>query len=124
MLTKVRLEIARCPEFPEGSAKHGYLLTLPLDESGALETGHGQHVASRCHFERFWNGEQLEVGHIERHGHGWTLAFDGVEDDAAAREPIFKAEGHRFLPGDYLSIKERDGQLRTFRVAATWASPS
>jgi hypothetical protein len=123
MLTKVRLEIARCPEFPEGSANHGYLLTLPLDENGALDAGQGQHVASRTHFERFWDGEPLEVGHVERHGHGWTLVFDGDDQDAAAREPIFRAEGHRFLPGDYLSIKERDGRLRTFKVAAAWASP-
>ncbi len=121
MLTKIRLELARCPEFPEGSSKHGYLLTLPLDEDGALDATGGQHVSARCRFERFWNGEPIEVGHIERHGHGWSLAFEGDEDEPA-REPIFRPEGHRFLPGDYLSIKERDGVLRTFRISALWAA--
>jgi hypothetical protein len=122
MLTKIRLELARCPEFPEGSAKHGYLLTLPLAEDGAIDVSHGKHVAEKCRFERFWNGDPPVVGHIERHGHGWSLAFEDEPD--APREPIFRAEGHRFLPGEYLSIKERDGEQRTFRIAAIWATPT
>jgi len=119
MLSMIRLELARCPEFPEGSVKHGYLLTLPLDDNGAIDVSHGRHVAENCRFERFWNGGPTEVGHIERHGHGWSLAFEG--DAEGEREPIFRAEGHRFLPGEYLSIKERDGEQRTFRIAAVWA---
>jgi hypothetical protein len=31
---------------------------------------------------------------------------------------IFKGDQHRFVTGEYVSITERDGVTRTFRVAA------
>jgi len=123
MLSLIRLELARCPEFPEGSAAHGYLLTLPLGAAGSLGSQPGEAIAARCPFERFWNGDETETGHLERHGRGWSLAFDGDPAGRAVREPIFKPEGHRFLPGEYISIRERDGVLRTFRIAAVTPRP-
>ena len=33
-LKKIRLELARTPGFPEGSGRHGYEFTAPLDAKG------------------------------------------------------------------------------------------
>ena len=33
----IRLELARTPEFPEGSAAHAYVLRLPIDDDGYIE---------------------------------------------------------------------------------------
>jgi len=117
MPSKIRLELARCAAFPEGSASRGYLLTLPLGEDGALDSTPGKVLADNYRFERFWEGEETARGHIERHGHGWSLAFEDGSADPG-HEPIFRPEGHSFRLGEYLSIRERDGEMRTFRIAA------
>ena len=36
-LTRIRLELARTPEFPEGHPGCGYEFTAPLDRKGNLE---------------------------------------------------------------------------------------
>ena len=40
----VRLDLARTPEAPEGSSRHGYLLRVPLDDEGVID---GPAVAER-----------------------------------------------------------------------------
>jgi hypothetical protein len=35
--TNIRLELARTPDFPEGSPAHAYLLRLPLDQNGMVD---------------------------------------------------------------------------------------
>jgi hypothetical protein len=37
MMRRVRLELARCHEFPEGSTAHGYALHVPLTAAGKLD---------------------------------------------------------------------------------------
>ena len=114
MLRKVRLELARCHEFPEGSPTHGYELAVPLTSHGKLDHEawlKHRHTAS---FRRFW-GEEEKRGELRHDRRGWFLSFapEGAED-----EVIFKGDQHRFAAGEYLSIKEHDGITRTFRVAS------
>src|SRR5215510_8435137 len=111
MNRRVRLELARCPSFPEGSAEHGYELRVPLTRAGYIDREQWHKRRGDAVFRRFW-GEEEEQGHL-RHGHGgWTLSFAGSDDD----EVIFKGDAHRFAEGEYVSIRERDGVTRTFRV--------
>lgn len=112
MLRTVRLELARCHDFPEGSSERGYEFHVPLTELGRLDLdGFHRHRAETT-FRRFWNGEE-EHGHIRHDHRGWSLAF-GRGGEAA--ETPFTGDQHRFTPGEYVSIEERDGQTRTFRV--------
>lgn len=113
MLRKARLELARCHEFPEGSTAHGYELTLPLKKDGSLDSAFWQQHRREATFRRFW-GDEEAIGHLAHGRQGWSLAFD---DGSGEAEVIFKAEAHRFLGGEYVSIKERDGVTRTFRIA-------
>jgi hypothetical protein len=115
MLRKVRLEAARGHEFPDGSASHGYELALPLAVDGALDRETWQKHRKECRFRRFWAGEDDAVGHLAHDRGGWRLVFD---DGSEAAEVIFKADAHRFASGEYVSVKERDGVTRTFRIAA------
>jgi hypothetical protein len=113
MMRTVRLELARCHEFPEGSNAHGYELRLPLTDAGKLDAESWRSYRGDSVFRRFWGGEE-EHGKIRHRGHGWTLAFaSGGDQD----EVIFRADEHRFATGEYLSIKERDDVIRTFRIA-------
>lgn len=114
MIRQVRLELARCHEFPEGSSDHGYELSLPLTSAGRLDRHAWLKHRQAMGFRRFWNGEE-QRGQLKHGRRGWMLAFDPGNDDD---EIIFKGDEHRFAEGEYVSVKERDGVTRTFRVAA------
>jgi len=112
MIRQVRLELARCHEFPDGSSDHGYELALPLMAGGRLDRETWLAHRDSVGFRRFWGGDE-ERGEIKHARRGWSLAFaSGTDDD----EIIFKGDEHRFAEGEYVSIKERDGVTRTFRV--------
>jgi hypothetical protein len=112
MIRHVRLEAARCHEFPEGSQEHGYELALPLTADGRLDRESWLTHRDSVGFRRFWDGGE-EQGVLKHARRGWTLSFaPGTDDD----EVIFKGDAHRFAEGEYVSIKERDGVTRTFRV--------
>lgn len=116
-LMRVRLELARNPEFPEGSPTRGYEFTAPLDEQGQLDqVGWRQHRKA-CVVQRFWAGEDDEEGHLVHHrGHHWAFHYAGMPEED--EEPIFRFDRHSFVPGEYVSITEHDGVQRTFRVVA------
>lgn len=114
MIRQVRLELARCHEFPMGSSDRGYELSLPLTAEGRLDRDTWLKHHDPVGFRRFWGGE-VARGQLRHGRRGWTLAFDpGTDDD----ELIFRGDEHRFVEGDYVSINERDGITRTFRVVS------
>jgi hypothetical protein len=116
MMQTVRLEMARCHEFAEGSSAHGYELHLPLTPSGKLDRDFWLNHREGGGFRRFW-GDEEERG-LLRHGRkGWALSFEPHREDDQD-EMIFKGDQHRFIAGEYISITERDGVTRTFRIAA------
>ena len=114
MIRQVRLELARCHEFPEGSKDHGYELSLPLTRTGHLDRENWLKQREAVGFRRFWASEE-ERGQLRHGRHGWMLSFDDAKD---GDETIFRGDEHRFAEGDYVSIKERDGITRTFRVTS------
>jgi hypothetical protein len=113
----IRLELAREPGFPAGSAAHGYEFVAPLDADGQLDPAGWRSAAQACRVRRFWPGEDDEHGRLVHHRGGrWAFHYDGTEGEDE-EEPIFRFDRHRFMPGDYVSITEHDGVQRTFRVA-------
>lgn len=114
-LRRVRLELARTAEFPEGSAQRGYEFVAPLTDNGHLDEAEWRTQREACTVHRFWAGDDDEYGRLVHHGGDrWAFWYDRLGDDA--EEPIFRFERHRFLAGEYVSITEHDGVQRTFRV--------
>jgi hypothetical protein len=117
-LSKVRLFLARDPEFPEGSAKHGYEFLAPLDAKGHIEVKAWHDVKERCRVKRFWGEEPDEIGHLVRKpGGSWAFHYDihgDIDDDEAG----YRFGDHAFKPGEYVSIREHDEELRTFRITS------
>ena len=114
-LKSIRLNLARTREFPQGSDRHGYRLTAPLDADGRLDAEGWRKHRQHCRVVRFWAGEEDDIGHlIHRPGGSWgfTYDIDGDEGD----EFGFKLSSHRFVPGEYVSIRDDDGELHTFVV--------
>ncbi len=116
LLRHVRLELARDHDFPNGSSERGYELVAPLDDDGHLVPEAWKALRDRCRVRRFWVNEAREVGHIVRKPGGhWAFHYD-IHGDPDRDETGFHLDTHRFVPGEYVSIKEQDGIMRTFRV--------
>ena len=114
-LKTIRLNLARTPDFPGGSDRHGYRFSAPLDAEGHLDPVAWKKVRDRCRVVRFWGGAEEDLGHlVHRPGGSWGFTYDlgGDEGD----ESGFKLSSHRFVPGEYVSIRDDDGKLHTFTV--------
>ncbi len=114
MFHRIRLELARCRDFPEGSPERGYELSLPLTADGSLDVAAWHRHHDPVAFDRFW-GAASRHGVLRHDRHDWQLAFD--DDSEAEEETLFRPECHSFKAGEYLSIKEFDGVTRTFVVS-------
>jgi hypothetical protein len=50
-------------------------------------------------------------------GNVWAFRYD-IHGDPSHDEAGFRFASHAFLPGEYVSLKEQDDVLRTFRVVS------
>ena len=118
MLRRIRLELARDPDFAAGSRERGYDFIAPLDEKGRIDPQAWEQLKDRCRVRRFWSTDADEVGHVvHRPGGEWVFHYD-IRGDARHDEAGHRFSHHAFLPGEYVSILEQDGVLRTFFVAS------
>ena len=113
---KIRLELARDHDFPDGSRDRGYEFTAPLTNDGHFDEEGWNSERDRCRVRRFWEGEDDEVGHlIRKPGGSWAFHYD-LLGDADDDETGYRFGNHLFRPAEYVSIKEHDDVMRTFKV--------
>jgi len=119
MLKRIRLHLARSKEFPTGSARHGYEFVAPLDGKGQIDPSLWQKYRQYCGVRRFWDGEDQQIGHLVHKPGGaeharWVFDYDldRTDDD----EPGYRFGSHAFSPGEYVSIRDDEGELHTFQV--------
>jgi hypothetical protein len=118
-LKRIRLNLARSPEFPNGSAYHGYEFVAPLDAEGFIDAEAWRTQRERCTVRRFWGSEQDEIGRLVHKPGGrdharWVFDYDEStdEDDEAG----YRFGSHAFRVGEYVSIRGEDGDMHTFQV--------
>ncbi len=116
-LHHIRMELAREAGAPDGDPGVGYDLVLPLDEDRRLagaEAFTDQPQAGRV--RRFRDGEPDAIGQL-KHGPGgvWRLEFEGE----ARPEVAFRLGEEQFRPGEYIAIREADGDYHPYRVIST-----
>ena len=117
VLKAIRLDLARTAEFPAGSSRHFYRFVAPLDHDGHLDAAAWKRHRDRCRVERVWGDEEEDVGHlVHRPGGSWGFRFD-VEGDEGD-ESGYRLGSHRFVLGEYVSIRDAEGVLNTFRVVS------
>jgi len=118
---RIRLNLARSKEFPEGSATRGYEFVAPLDAQGHIDTGEWRKQKEHCRVRRFWEGEDDEVGRLEHRPGGPEHArwvFDYNANRADDDESGYRFGAHAFRQGEYVSIRDEDGNMHTFHVAS------
>jgi len=114
-LYTVRMELARNPGFPDGSSARGYELHVPLTEDGHLDVEGWRARRKDCSVRRFWQDEPDQHGELVHGRHGWAFSYAPGEDDD---EPVFKLGTHLFQVGEYVTVRETDGESLTFRVVS------
>jgi hypothetical protein len=118
---RIRLELARSKEFPSGSARHGYELVAPLDSEGRIDARLWQQHRDHCRVRRFWGDKPDEVGRLVHKPGGPEHArwlFDYNPATAADDESGFRFGSHVFMFGEYVSIRDPEGELHTFKVVS------
>jgi hypothetical protein len=119
-LKRIRLDLARSKEHPQGSSSHGYELVAPLDRRGLIDLDAWKELRDRCSVRRFWHGEDDKVGKLTHKAGGsegarWVFDYDDsrLDDDEAG----YRLGTHAFVPGEYVTIRDQDSS-HTFRVVA------
>jgi hypothetical protein len=120
-LKRILLNLARSKEHPDGSAQHGYEIVAPLDAAGRLDLATWREARAACRVRRFWAGEKDDLGHLVHRPGGqggatWVFDYDGSaeEDDEAG----YRLGDHVFAPGEYVSVRDEEGVLHTFKVVS------
>ena len=119
-LKRVRLELARSKEFPTGSKERGYEFVAPLDANGHIDVDLWRQHRSHCRVRRFWAGDEEFGLLVHKSGgkeHGRWI-FDYNEAAADDDEAGYRFAAHAFLPGEYVSIRDEDGDMHTFQVVS------
>lgn len=120
-LYRVHLHLARSKEYPEGSSRCGYEFVVPLDDEMKLDPEQWKNHKDDCTVHRFWEGEEDLRGKLRHVGKGWKFDYD--ENDDEDDELFFKLDRHKLAEGEYVSIRERDGEMHTFKVVAVRPYP-
>ncbi len=118
MLQNISLRLARGHGHPEGSNHYGYEIIAPLDSSGHLDTETWRQRRDQCRVRRIWAGEPDRHGRLIHRSGGangatWIIDYDDtstVDDEAG-----YRLDAHRFVEGEYVSIRDDDGDLHTFK---------
>ena len=121
MWIRVHAELARSPEYPDGSDRHGYDFILPLDASGRLDRATYDRAPELCTVQRFWEGGDDSEGEIEHRSDGrWVFSYlTGEEDD----EVIVDFAERVFREGEYLSVQQASGAEQTLRILLVEPAP-
>ena len=84
---------------------------------GSIVVARWRTERTKCSVVRFWDGT-LEHGHlIRKPGGSWAFHYD-ILGDESDDETGYRFGDHTFRIGEYVSIKEHDDVMRTFRVVS------
>ena len=108
-------------ERPAGSAHHGYEFVAPLDSKGHIDPKLWRDHRDHCRVRRFWNGAEEQIGRLVHKPGGaeharWVFDYDPNRSDDD--ESGYRFGTHTFVPGEYVSIRDDQDELHTFKVVS------
>ena len=112
---QIRIALAREPGHPEGDDEVAYIFVAPVDAKGSIDPKLWRQHRDACRVARKRPNEEDQLGHLVYHAGGaWGFHYDG--DGNVPDEAGYHFADEHFKVGEYVSIKEHDGVLRTFKV--------
>jgi hypothetical protein len=121
LLHHITLQLARSKSFPEGSPRHGYEITAPLDAQGHLDQDEWAEKRDYCRVRRFWAKEGERHGilvHRPGGSGGATWMIDYNQDRPGDEGAGYHFHQHRLAEGEYVTIQDDDATPYTFQVVA------
>lgn len=118
---RITLQEARSKEAPAGDGASGYEFVAPLDAEGHIDLETWKKERVRCFVHRLDHGAVVERGllvHRAGGAGGATWAFDYEPGTADDEERGYRFASHAFETGEYVSIRDGEGALHTYRVSA------
>lgn len=118
---RIRLNLARSKEFPQGSSRHGYEFVAPLDDKGHIDVAFWRQHKDNCRVRRFRESEDDEIGFLVHKPGGPEHArwiFDYNPSRADDDESGYRFGAHAFRPGEYVSVRNEDDETHTYVVAS------
>ena len=81
---RIRLNLARSKEFPQGSSRHGYEFVAPLDAKSHIDAALWKQHRDHCRVRRFWEGQEDEHGFLVHRAGGpehaqWVFDYDQTD---------------------------------------------
>lgn len=113
---RIRIELAREPDHPEGDATVAYVIVAPLDANDRIDPTLWREHREACRIARLRPNKPDDHGHlVRRQGGGWAFHYD--TDTNMPDEVGFHLAEECFVSGEYVSINE-GGEMHTYRVAS------
>jgi hypothetical protein len=116
MLNRIVMHLARNPDAGviAGERERGYALVAPLTSEGLIDEELWRDCRERCEVRAFAPDEDVREGRLTRRGNNWFFDYDraSTSDD----EPIFKLDRHKFIVGEYVTIKDVENGPLVYRV--------
>jgi hypothetical protein len=109
----IRLELARSPGFPKGSASRAYLLHLPVDANGRVDEDAFRRAPALATVRRHWPNERDRTGHVIRRTSGWAFSYAMADRE---NEELLHFDMHKLRAGEDVTITEPDGTRLPYRV--------
>ncbi len=112
----VRLERARDHDHPEGDNKTAYVMIVPLDAESRIDADVWRDHREACRVVRKRPDGEDNLGHLV-HGAGGSWRFHYDVARTTPDESGYHFSDEKFVPGEYLSIREPDG-MNLYRVVS------
>ncbi|PZR87573.1 MAG: hypothetical protein DI537_26005 [Stutzerimonas stutzeri] len=113
-LRRIRLELAREPEYPAGNPRHGYEFAVPLAPDGRIDAETWRKHRDHCRVRRFRDDSE-RLGRVSRKPEGqWFFDYEPGND--ADDEVGFRFGEEAFVPGEYVSVRNDDDDVHVYRV--------
>ena len=120
-LKKITMTLAREPGHPEGSFLHRYEFVAPLDSEGYIDSSAWHDHKLACVVHRYREGEPAARGLLVHRAGGQggsTWGFDYNPGTELDDETGFRFGNHAFKLGEYVSIRNSEEVMETFKISA------
>ena len=118
---RIKLEPARAPHADPAGDARGYEIVAPLDPTGLISVEGWRRERALCFVHRTEHGAVVERGalvHLPGGPEGATWAIDYDPGQEGDEERGYRFGSHAMKAGEYVSIREASGPVRTYRVAS------
>ena len=96
-----------------------------LKADGHIDEVQWKKDRAHCRVRRFWEGEDDQIGFLVHKPGGpeharWVFDYDQTAEDDD--ESGYRFGSHVFRPGEYVSIRDEEGDMHTYQVASVEAA--